>query len=247
MMKNDICNCGAIALDENSKLVIDRVAEVAGYLWQKNWAERNGGNISVNLYDNIFYFTGTGQRMRDVAKSPLDFGAIIKVCDDWTNFEYVSEKHIKPTSELPSHLAIHKCLRDRGMRNTVVVHTHPNELIAISHLKKFLDADVLTKTLWSMIPESRIIVPKGVGVVSYHVPGSLELATATIEQLATHDVILWEKHGVLAVGNDVVECFDAIDTLVKCTQIYLFAKMAGGEPQGLNDEQLEELAVKFNL
>ena len=30
---------------------IDRIAEVAGYLWTKGWAERNGGNISVNLTD----------------------------------------------------------------------------------------------------------------------------------------------------------------------------------------------------
>ena len=27
--------------------VIDQVAEVTGYLWQKGWAERNGGNITV--------------------------------------------------------------------------------------------------------------------------------------------------------------------------------------------------------
>lgn len=28
---------------------IGRIAEVAGYLWTKGWAERNGGNISVNV------------------------------------------------------------------------------------------------------------------------------------------------------------------------------------------------------
>ena len=28
---------------------IGKVAEVAGYLWQKGWAERNGGNITVNI------------------------------------------------------------------------------------------------------------------------------------------------------------------------------------------------------
>ena len=28
---------------------IDRICEVAGYLWEKGWAERNGGNISVNI------------------------------------------------------------------------------------------------------------------------------------------------------------------------------------------------------
>ena len=31
------------------KAEIYRVAEVAGYLWMKGWAERNGGNITVNI------------------------------------------------------------------------------------------------------------------------------------------------------------------------------------------------------
>ena len=31
------------------KAEIDKVAEVAGYLWQNGWAERNGGNITVNV------------------------------------------------------------------------------------------------------------------------------------------------------------------------------------------------------
>ena len=26
-----------------------QVAETAGYLWEKGWAERNGGNITVNI------------------------------------------------------------------------------------------------------------------------------------------------------------------------------------------------------
>lgn len=26
-----------------------QIAETAGYLWQKGWAERNGGNITVNI------------------------------------------------------------------------------------------------------------------------------------------------------------------------------------------------------
>ena len=30
-----------------------QVAEVAGYLWQKGWAERNGGNITVNVTEYI--------------------------------------------------------------------------------------------------------------------------------------------------------------------------------------------------
>ena len=32
---------------------IEQVAEVAGYLWQKGWAERNGGNIVINVTDQF--------------------------------------------------------------------------------------------------------------------------------------------------------------------------------------------------
>ena len=31
------------------KKEIEQIAEAAGYLWQKGWAERNGGNITVNV------------------------------------------------------------------------------------------------------------------------------------------------------------------------------------------------------
>ena len=32
---------------------VNKVAEVAGYLWQKGWAERNGGNITVNVTEYV--------------------------------------------------------------------------------------------------------------------------------------------------------------------------------------------------
>ena len=30
-----------------------QVAEAAGYLWEKGWAERNGGNITVNITEHV--------------------------------------------------------------------------------------------------------------------------------------------------------------------------------------------------
>ena len=35
------------------KHAVYQVAEVAGYLWQNGWAERNGGNITVNITDLV--------------------------------------------------------------------------------------------------------------------------------------------------------------------------------------------------
>ena len=32
---------------------VEKIAEVAGYLWQNGWAERNGGNITVNVTNMV--------------------------------------------------------------------------------------------------------------------------------------------------------------------------------------------------
>jgi rhamnulose-1-phosphate aldolase len=253
---------------------LSRIALVAGYLWQKGWAEANGGNISVNLtcladnempglpathtdYNlaeefpsiagNIFYVTGAGQRMRDVARAPLGHGVIIRVNEDGKHYEIISENGVKPTSELISHLSIHNFLKSNGNEKSVVLHTHPIELIALTHCKPFLDPARLTRTLWSMTPETRVLVWKGVGVAPYVLTGTKELANATISELEKHDVVLWEKHGALAVGDDIVNCFDLIDTLNKSAKIYLAARMAGFEPEGLSREQMNELAEAFGL
>ena len=267
---------GKEMIRDNEKLMaeIGRIAEVAGYLWEKGWAERNGGNISVNVTElltaeekalpalgeaivleeamtelagHIFYVTGTGKRMRYVAQDPFGNGSIIRVAADGKSYDIIAEQRIIPTSELPSHLLMHNYVRSLGRDNKVVLHTHPTDLIGMTHCKPFLDSEVITRTLWSMIPECRVIVPKGVGIVPYEIPGTLDLARATIKQLDKHDVVFWEKHGILAVGEDLIECFDAIDTLSKSAQIYFSARLAGSEPEGMTDKQLDDLVTAFGL
>lgn len=35
------------------KKALDSVSEVTGYLWQKGWAERNGGNLTLNITEYV--------------------------------------------------------------------------------------------------------------------------------------------------------------------------------------------------
>ena len=44
---------------------------------------------------------------------------------------------------------------------------------------------------------------KGLGIVPYTLPGSQLLADRTIELLDEYDVVMWTKHGALAVGTNV--------------------------------------------
>ena len=260
--------------NQNINKAIGLVSEIAGYLWDRGWAERNGGNISYNITDaiddqirtlnaisekyelpqtmenlknNFFIVTGTGCRMRYVHSDPMNNAAIIRISADGTYYEIIAEKNIKPTSELPSHLLIHNVILGKGRKIKTVIHTHPIELVAMTHNSDFLGKDVLSKLLWSMIPETRAFCPKGVGIVPYALPGSMELAQKTVEQLDDYDVVLWEKHGALAIGEDIIEAFDMIDTLTKSAKIYESACSMVFKPKGMSDEQMDELKRVFNL
>ena len=253
---------------------IGSVAEVAGYLWQKGWAERNGGNIVVNITDLIdeelaalpaisevrpigaelphikgcyFYCKGTNKRMRDLARWPMQNGSIIRILDDCASYEIIAEEPVIPTSELPSHLSMHNYLISKGSNYKASIHTHPIDLIAMSHHKPFLEKDVLTNLLWSMIPETKAFCPRGLGIIPYKLPSSLELADATLAELDDYDVVLWEKHGVCAVAEDIMAAFDQVDVLSKSAQIYLTARSMGFTPDGMSQEQMQEMSKAFNL
>jgi rhamnulose-1-phosphate aldolase len=253
---------------------IGEAAEVAGYLWQKGWAERNGGNITLNITGLVddaikslpaisnsipigrtlpqlkgcyFYCKGTNLRMRDLARHPMENGSIIRILDDCGNYEIIADKPVKPTSELASHLSIHNYLIGKGSNYKAVLHTHPTDLVAMTHNPAFLKKDVLSYLLWSMIPETRAFCPRGLGIVPYALPSSFELADATIKELDEYDVVMWEKHGVTSVSENIMEAFDMVDTLSKSAQIYIAAKSMGFEPQGMTREQMDEMKTAFNL
>jgi len=254
---------------------VGKVAEVAGYLWQKGWAERNGGNITVNITEHVddgmramkaiagpfptgkhlphlkgcwFYCKGTGKRMRDLAGSPMDNGAVIRILPDCLSYEIVADKPVMPTSELPSHLAVHDYLLAKGSPYRASLHTHPIELVAITHNRYWLEEDNATHMLWSMIPETRAFCPRGLGIVPYMLPSSVELAEATIRTIdRDYDVVMWEKHGVFAVDVDIMDAFDQVDVLNKAAQIYIAARNMGFEPDGMSDAQMKELSDAFGL
>ena len=256
------------------KKEVEKIAEVAGYLWQNGWAERNGGNITVNVTifidDEVrnmpaisevkqigttlpflkgcyFYCKGTGKRMRDLARWPMDNGSLILIIDYCASYVIIAYNLVQPTIELPSHLTVHNHLIEKGSSYNATVHTHPIELVAMSHSKEFLKKDVLTNILWSMIPETKAFCPLGLGIIPYKLPGSVELADATLSELDDYDVVLWEKHGVFAQGLDVMDAFDQIDVLSKSAKIYINARCMGFVPEGMSEEQLKEMTVAFNL
>ncbi len=257
------------------KKSIQSVADVGQMLFRKGWAEKNAGNLSWDVTDTVkvktnqlktsafhknshlpkemagrcFLVTGTGTRYRDIEKDPAGCLCILRPSEKGNGYHLLwggQRPGFGPTSELSSHLRMQSSLLKRGGKLKVVLHTHPNELIVLTHLPETNNQEALNWALWGMIPEAKLFVPKGVGLVPYRLTGSDELAGATVEVLEKgYKVVLWEKHGALAVGADPDEAFDLLDAMNKSATMYLLCKQTGRNPQGLTREQVEEIARTY--
>ncbi len=257
--------------------ILAEIAAVAGFLWQNGWAERNAGNLSYNvthffdelpdefdfeapvtlprtfphLNNQLLLITATGSRMRDVAADIPANVCLLQIIDGGKAYRKLTKpepgKMLTPTSELPTHLAIHDKLCAEGRPEKVIIHTHPVRLIAMTHIRDFCNQSVINNILWSMQPETCIFIHDGLGFVPYLQTGSDALAEATLAALDQHRVVLWEKHGCLAIGEDAWEAFDLIDIAEKSADIFFTCRSAGFQAEGIPLADLKKLRESFGI
>lgn len=248
--------------------IYDEIAEVAGLLHSKGWAEKNAGNFSVRidtemeggseeihtltgeyplLANAILVVSGKGKRMRDIAKSPAENTVVIWINEKGSGYCFLSVSRIEPTSELPTHLAIHSMIAGRGSMERAVLHSHVTELIAISHLPEFCDQDKLNNLIWKMHPEALMFIPDGIGFVPFEIPGTEEIAQATLKALEDHSIALWEKHGVFSIAPTLGDGFDMLDITAKSIRIYFMCLQAGKVPPGLSDVEMRKIREDLSI
>ncbi len=259
-------------LDKSVEAKIAEVSKIAEYLWSREWAERNAGNISIDFSeffnlmglssDSVFvplslpenaanltlFGTGTGCYLRTLINNPHQAACILHINQDASGYYILWGGEVpgfKPTSELISHVKIHAYNRDFKPAHKAILHTHPIELIVLSHHDLFSDEEKFNHSLWKMCPEVRVFIPDGVFCAPYKLSGSEELADLTIEGLKQRNVVLWEKHGALATAETIDKAFDYLDVANKGAKMLLLAWSAGFEPKGLTDEELKELEQFF--
>ncbi|WP_457575331.1 rhamnulose-1-phosphate aldolase [Desulfomarina sp.] len=247
-----------------------KISTVASYLWERQWIERNGGNISLNLTGMItglpdfpdgfqyierqvpagtagmvVFITGGGARLRDLQNHIEEVGCILRIDKEEKGCHLLwgGEKDgFQPSSELIPHLMVHQEQMRLADGHRAVLHVHPLELIAMSHHPVLgHDEQKLNRACWSMLPEVRLFIPRGLALVPFCLPGSDELASQTAAALCSRDVVLWRKHGAVATGKDIHEAFDFIDVANKGASIYLQCLSAGFEPEGMSENEMERL------
>ena len=232
------------------------IAEVASLLWRKGWAEAGAGNISLNVTEyypgvrmdfrtypmvpletkcpalahNYLFITAKGSRFRHMLQDPGSGLCLIKFSKKGDAYQVLfedPEDPLVPSSELPSHIAIHNLMAKQGEGRKAIVHAHCHELITLSHDKQLQNEARLNEILLKMHTETAYFIPEGLGYVPMLEPGSQALAKANLKALKEHRVVLWEKHGCLAIGKDVHEALDLLEMAAKSAHIYLNCRIAG--------------------
>lgn len=256
---------------------IKMISDIAGYLWSKSWAEATSGNISLRyspdflpvtekllvvgedelkesypyLKNFLILITSAGSRMREIRRSPKRNLCIVQVGDNGKHLKIFSvkkvEEKLRPSTELSAHLAAHQMLVEDNKPQRALLHAHPPNLLALTHVPEFCEEHRLNQILWSTQPETAIFIPEGVALLPYSQTGTAALAYATAEAFQTKRVIIWEKHGCLSAGKSLDEAYDLMEILEKSAMIFLTCKNAGFSPQGIPFQEIEKLrSMRFS-
>ena len=197
--------------------------------------------------------TGSGKHLRNAVSDPVVTTGIVEVNltgDSW-RIVWGLKDGGRPTSEIAAHAAAHAVRKavTRGA-SRVLYHAHPASLCALTTMVP-PDPRTITRVLWSMFTESVVAFPDGLGYVGWKVPGSLDLARATAEQLKEHAGCVWQLHGMFSSGATFDEALGRVQAADKAAEIYLQARAAqGGNPNvpyTVTDADVRAIASAYNL
>lgn len=199
-----------------------------------------------------FVVTGSGRRLREIAHNPYANLACIKIDDGGrTGQVYTSRDRlfVRPTSEFNSHLAVHADqIKRSGTNFNALVHAQPLHITYLSHIPRYRDTLACSRALLRWQPEIIVMLPEGIGVLPFVVPGSNALMQANVEALRKHQLVIWGKHGVMARSDiSVKRAADRIEYAETGAKYEYMNLMAGELGEGLSDDELRAIAAAFNL
>ena len=205
-----------------------------------------------NLPGHTVLVTGSGRRLRDLDRLPLESIGAVVVHDDGTHgtlYTAAVRQFDVLTSEWNSHLAVHDDTVARtGTNFHAVVHAQPPHLVYLSHRPEYQDEELFSRRLIRWQPETIVQLPAGIGILPFMLPSSDELSEATVESLREHRITVWSKHGVMARSDiSVTRAVDRIEYAEAGGRYEYMDLMAGGGGEGLTDEESAEMVKVFGI
>ncbi|MDB6168153.1 MAG: class aldolase/adducin family protein [Verrucomicrobia bacterium] len=184
-----------------------QMCDIGRRMWEKDYVDGNGGNITVRVGDELVLCTPT--LISKGFMKPSDMCLI-----DLEGRQLAGTR--KRTSEALTHLGIMK----RQPKARACVHAHP------PHATAFAVASVLPPPC--LIPEAEVFIGK-IGLAEYQTPGTPENANAVGRVGVEHQVVLMQNHGVIAWGSDAEDAHWKMENIdAYCKTVWIASQLGSG-------------------
>jgi L-fuculose-phosphate aldolase len=202
------------------------IIRVGRKLWERQYVDGNGGNISVRLGSKYVLCTPTMLSKGDL--EPAD------ICLSDLDGNILAGDRSR-TSELLLHLEIYKA----NSRARAVLHCHP----------PYATAFAVTGTIPpnGLIPEYEVFIGPA-AVAPYETPGTQAFAETVLPFVQDHNTILLSNHGIVCWSDTVTHAEWLAEILDTYCKTYLIAKQIGQPLSFIPESKIREiLALKRRL
>ena len=221
---------GNLPLDSSSSLEAEalrqEIIHVGRKLWERQYVDGNGGNISVRLGEKYLLCTPTMMSKRDM--TPAD------ICLSDLDGNILAGDRLR-TSELLLHLAIYKA----NSTARAIVHCHPPHATAFAMTGTAPPIGLISEYETSIGPAA---------VAPYETPGTKAFAETVLPFVNDHNTILLSNHGMVCWSDTVAHAEWLGETFETYCKTYLIAQQIGKPLTHIPESKIAEiLALKRRL
>jgi len=197
------------------------IVAVGRKLWERQYVDGNGGNISVRLGAKYVLCTPTMMSKRDL--EPAD------ICLSDLEGNILAGDRPR-TSELLLHLEIYKA----NPRARAVVHCHPPYATAFAITGSAPPIGIISEYEMFIGPAA---------VAHYETPGTQAFAESVLPFVHDHNTILLSNHGVVCWADTVTHAEWLVEILDTACKTCLIAQQIGKPLSYIPEEKIQEILV----
>jgi L-fuculose-phosphate aldolase len=181
------------------------LVEVCRRLHDRRLLGAGEGNVSCRLSRDLLLVTPSGANKGHLRPADL------VVVD-------LSGKKVRGRGRASTELLMHLAAYTARPDVLAVVHAHP--LTAVAFTVAGLDPPN------DLLPEAVLVLGR-IAVAPFATPGTDEVPRSLAPFWSGHQVILLERHGALALGRDLFQAFDRMETLERVCEVAAAARALG--------------------
>jgi L-fuculose-phosphate aldolase len=197
------------------------VARFMRRLYRQGLTTTSGGNISFRVSDEAILITPSA-----TDKGQMRWKEVGIMSMDGSNLTPA----LKPSIESEMHLGIY-----RSKNVKTIVHAHPVFATAFTATRRKIDT-ALTAEACAILGDP-LLVP-------YALMGTAGLAAVVADSVSKSDILLLENHGILAVGETLLQAFDRIEVLENAARMTVITGLTGRKSP-LTKARIEEIKRLF--